>query len=546
MKLKKIIQYVFAITVVCIGLIACTGVTAKTKNVDIANAAIVQTKSGKLQGVIKDNIFTYLGVPYAEATERFVPAKEVKPWSGVRNATEYGPVSLQSALTGFPEAPGIKDNNSQNLNIWTPGLDGNKRAVMVWLHGGGFSSGSAQEVPAYNGEKLSRKGDVVVVSVNHRLNVMGHLDLSAYGEKYKYSANVGVEDIIDSLKWIQENIANFGGDPENVTIFGESGGGAKVLALMTSPYAKGLFHKGIVQSGATESMGVNFTTLAASRRVGELTLKNLGITKDNIDAIQSVPYLKLVEESMKAQVEAAGEFGLRGALSGQVSMDWEPVVDGDFLPTNPVTPDSFAAAGKDIPLMIGSNLNEWAGMNLVMGPDKGKTFTNAEIEERLSKTYGVNKDQVVKEFLTAFPAKTKEDALYFDTFIRLPMLKIMSHKADQNGAPVYAYVMTYGSPLAFHTAEIPLVFNNPNEVSPISTGAEKSETEKQSIAKMADTMSSTWISFAKTGKPAATGHPTWEAYNRKNGATMILDNKSELKYNHDKKLIQLLVPNYKF
>ena len=173
---------------------------------------------------------------------------------------------------------------------------------------------------------------------------MGHLDLSAYGEKYKYSANVGVEDIIDSLKWIQENIANFGGDPENVTIFGESGGGAKVLALMTSPYAKGLFHKGIVQSGATESMGVNFTTLAASRRVGELTLKNLGITKDNIDAIQSVPYLKLVEESMKAQVEAAGEFGLRGALSGQVSMDWEPVVDGDFLPTNPVTPDSFAVA----------------------------------------------------------------------------------------------------------------------------------------------------------------------------------------------------------
>lgn len=507
---------------------------------------IVQTEYGALQGSVNDGIYTFLGVPYAEAHKRFVPAEKVKPWSGVRNATEYGPVSLQSNLTGFPEAPGAKDNNCQNLNIWTPGIDGKKRAVMVWLHGGGFASGSAQEVPAYNGENLSRKGDVVVVSVNHRLNVMGHLDLSAYGEKYKYSANVGEMDIVDSLKWIQKNIANFGGDPDNVTLFGESGGGAKVLTMMSSPYAKGLFNKGIVESGATESMGVNFTTLAASRRVGELTLRNLGITKNNIDAIQSVPYEKLVKESLKAQVETAGEFGLRGALNGQVSMDWEPVVDGDFLPTNPVTPESFAAAGKDIPLLIGSNLNEWAGMNLVMGPDKGKTFTAAEIDERLSKTYGANKDQVVNAFLTAYPGKTKEDTLYFDSFIRLPLLKIMSHKADQNGAPVYAYVMSYGSPLAFHTSEIPLVFNNPNTASPISTGAEKSEAKKAADAKMADTMSSAWISFAKTGKPSAADLPEWQTYTRDNGATMIFDTKSTLTHGHDHKLLKILAPDYQW
>ncbi|MFB9134491.1 carboxylesterase/lipase family protein [Vibrio olivae] len=529
-----------------VGLIAAVAVTGCTTSFRDNQSGIVKTESGLLQGSVRDGIYTYLGVPYAEAHKRFMPAEKVKHWEGVRNATEYGPVSPQSQLTGFPEAPGSKDNNSQNLNIWTPGIDGEKRAVMVWLHGGGFSSGSAQEVPAYNGENLSRKGDVVVVSVNHRLNVVGHLDLSAYGDEYKYSANIGELDIIDSLKWIKDNIASFGGDPENVTLFGESGGGAKVLTMMSSPYAEGLFNKGIVQSGATESMGVNFTTLDASRRVGELTLRNLGITKENIDAIQTVPYQKLVEESMKAQVETAGEFGLRGALSGQIAMDWEPVVDGDFLPTNPVTPDSFALSGKDVPLLIGSNLNEWAGMNLVMGSDKGKSFTDAEIEQRLSNTYGAKKEQVVTEFLNAYPEKNKEDALYFDAFIRLPLLKIMSHKADQNGAPVYAYVMSYGSPLAYHTAEIPLVFNSPNAVPPISTGSEKSEAEKLADEKMAETMSSAWIAFAKTGKPSAPELPEWQTYTRDNGATMIFDTESRLAHGHDRNLIKILAPDYQW
>lgn len=529
-----------------LGLTAVLALAGCTMSATDNENGIAQTESGALQGDVSDGIYRYLGVPYAQANQRFVPAEKVKHWDGVRNATEYGAVSPQSKLTGFPEAPGRQDNNSQNLNIWTPGIDGEKRAVMVWLHGGGFASGSAQEVPAYNGENLSRKGDVVVVSVNHRLNVVGHLDLSAYGEAYKYSANVGELDIVDSLKWIHDNIASFGGDPDNVTLFGESGGGAKVLTMMASPYAKGLFNKGIIQSGATESMGVNFTTLAASRRVGELTLRNLGISKENIDAIQTVPYQKLVEESIKAQVQTAGEFGLRGALSGQTAMDWEPVVDGDFLPTNPVTPDSFAVAGKDIPLLIGSNLNEWTGMNLVMGPDKGKTFTDAEIEQRLSNSYGAKKDQVVNEFLTAYPTKNKQDALYFDAFLRLPLLKIMTHKADQNGAPVYAYVMSYGSPLAYHTAEIPLVFNNPNAVPPISTGIEKSEAEKLADAKMAETMSSAWIAFAKTGKPAATSLPVWDAYTRANGATMILDTENALVHGHDRSLIKILAPEYQW
>jgi para-nitrobenzyl esterase len=528
-----------------LGLVALTlaGCTkAATNSHNNNKVGIVQTEYGALQGGISDGIYTYFGVPYAEANERFVPAEKVQPWSGIRSATDYGPISLQSSAGGFPVPDGIQANNAQNLNIWTTGLDGNKRAVMVWLHGGGFSNGSAQEVPAYNGENLSRKGDVVVVSVNHRLNIIGHLDLSAYGEKYQYSANVGVLDIVMALRWIQENIENFGGDPDNVTLFGESGGGAKVLTMMTSPYAKGLFAKGIVQSGATESMGVNFTTLAVSQRLGELTLKHLGITTDNLETIQSVPYDTLVEASQKAKVETAGEFGLRGALSGKVDMNWEPVVDGDFLPTNPVTPESFAAAGKQIPLLIGSNLNEWTSMSLVMGPDKGKSFTAAEIEERLEKAYGENKDRIVAEFLQAYPLKTKADALYIDTFIRLPMLKIMSHKADQNGAPVYAYVFTYRSPLAIHTAEIPYVFNNPEAEPPIAIGVLQTAAGKQAAAEIADTMSSAWIAFAKTGTPAAESLPTWEPYTREGGATMIIDTENALVHGHDRKLLKTLVP----
>lgn len=227
-------------------------------------------------------------------------------------------------------------------------------------------------------------------------------------------------------------------------------------------------------------------------------------------------------------------------------MDWEPVVDGDLLPTNPVTYDSFAIAGKNVSLLIGSNLNEWASMNLVMGPDKEKTFSDTEIDQRLQKAYGANKDRVVSEFLKVFPTKTKDDALYFDTFIRLPMLKIMSHKSDQKGAPVYGYVYTHGSPFAIHTTEIPLVFNNPNAEPPISVGGSKSEAEKQTIAKIADTISNAWILFAKTGKPSAASLPDWKPYARTNGATMLLDSENTLVYGHDRKLMKILAPEYQW
>ncbi len=519
MQLKKIIQSVLVISALFTGLVSCTGITTKTKDVPQSNVAIVETKSGKLQGTINDNIFTYLGVPYAEAREHFVPAKEVKPWDGIRKADTYGAMSPQGAILGMPvngDETG-KDNNSQNLNIWTPGIaDGKKRPVMVWLHGGGFSVGTANNAVT-NGKNLSQSGDVVVVSVNHRLNIFGHLDLSAYGEKYKYSSNVGIMDIVAALKWIQNNIKEFGGDPNNVTVFGESGGGAKVLALMTSPYAKGLFHKGVIESGATETMGVTFSTKEQSKVLTENILKNLGITSDNIDKLQNISNRELQEASSKALKETANIYKIPAAFTSDYAMEWGPVIDGDYMPSNPVKENGFADAGKNIPLLIGSNLNEWT---IWVPSSAQKNMTEAQRNA----------------FSKAYPDKNKAKAENVDTFIRLPMLKIMSHKVDQGGAPVYSYVFTWEDSTrgSYHGAEIPFVFNNVDN---------NSTPETKELAK---TISQAWVNFARTGTPSAESLPKWEAYDREKGATMILDNKSELRHNHDKELIQLLAPNYKY
>lgn len=422
---------------------------------------VVKTTAGLVQGTKENGIYRYLGVPYAEAKERFVPAEEITPWEGIRMADTYGPMSPQAQISGV------------------------------------------------DGEAISSSGDVVVVSVNHRLNVFGYLDLSAYDEKYKYSANVGLMDIVDSLKWIQDNIEAFGGDPENVTLFGQSGGGAKVLAMMTSPYAKGLFEKGIVQSGATETMGVKFNTHESSTVLAENILKNLNITPENLEEIQNVSVEDLEAAASDALVQTGEQLQIPTWTGDSYAVDWEPVVDGDFLPTDPVTDDSFAEAGKDIPLLIGSNLNEWTGY-----------FESDPVTPT---------DELTAALKEAYPDKTDLTAEHVDTtLIRLPILKIMAHKADQGGAPVYGYVFTYGN--SFHGAEIPYVFDHP----------EDNEEQKALAAQI----SQAWINFARNGVPEADGMPEWEPYTREGGATMILDTQSKLVHNHDQKLLKILAPDY--
>ncbi len=486
----------------------------ETKVYEPAKETLVSTMYGDIVGSNEDGIYQYLGVPYAEAKELFVPAEPIEHWDGVLETVSYGNISYQSGMFGqaATEAGDNESNNAQNLNIWTPGTDGAKRPVMVWLHGGGFSAGTANEAN-FNGKNLSRSQDVVVVGVNHRLGTYGHLDLSAYDDKYKYSANVGMMDIVDSLKWIQENISEFGGDPDNVTLFGESGGGAKVLALMSSPYAKNLFHKGIMESGATETMGVSFTDKEISQALGAAVLDKLSIDEDNLEDIQKVGYVELQTAAAEAQQEIAEKFKIPVSIGSGYAYEWEPVIDGDFLPENPVQEDGFADAARDYPLFIGSNLNEW---NNFMADQLRHSDTTAEMEEA---------------FKEAYPNEDPKELENLDTLLRLPILKITAHKADQDGAPVYSYLFTKqtGDMGSYHGSEIPYVFNN-------------AEDDKN----LAGNISALWASFARDGVPSLDGIDSWEPYTRENGAVMILDDDIYLAHHHDEKILSLLAPDYKW
>lgn len=512
--------------------------------------ATVTTDKGVIQGYVRDGINTFHGIPYAHVDERFMPAVEVEPWGGVYFANTFGPVSMQPMAAGgtgstWEEPTRIYQTSEDplNLNIWTPGLDEGKRPVMVWLHGGGFSTGSAMETAVYDGAALSKKGDVVVVSVNHRLNVLGHLDLSAYGDEYKYSANIGILDLVDALEWIHENIALFGGDPGNITLFGESGGGAKILALMSSPYGQGLFQRGIVESGATETMGVVFTSKEASQAVTERIMEILGVSTP--EELQAVPYDSLAAAGDRALAEVGDEFQIPAALGSGYSLSWEPVVDGDFLPVDPVSEDGFAPGAGDIPLLIGSNLTEWEAFGLLANPvlgqfDTPRTWSDEEAWSRLREKYGEDAEDVVRLFQEAYPDKSVADAYYIDSsVIRVPMLKIMNAKADSGDAPVYAYVFSWGSDVmngvfsSYHTSEIPFVFYNIDKADSTTGGGEDAWA-------LSDVMSQAWINFARTGNPSVDGQDAWEPYTREGGATIVFDNDVRLVHHHDAELIRLL------
>ncbi len=319
------------------------------------HVAVTETESGKVRGYIEDGIFTYKGIPYAQA-ERFLAPTKPAPWEGVRSSTTYGPVApLLTPTTQVQDEPefvfdhdwGYTNEDCLRINIWTPGLnDGKKRPVLFWIHGGGFTAGSSQELPSYDGKNLSKKGDVVVVSINHRLNILGFLDLSAYGEKYQHSANNSVLDMVAALQWVKANIGNFGGDANNVTIFGQSGGGAKVNTLMAMPMAKGLFHKAINQSG---SFRMGMLAKEDTQAITAEVLAALDLVPAQVDSLQKIPFdmlsaagnkaLRKVEEKMKASGKPVVGFGL----------GWGPSVDGVDLPFQLFSKEAFELS-KNVPL----------------------------------------------------------------------------------------------------------------------------------------------------------------------------------------------------
>jgi para-nitrobenzyl esterase len=504
------------------------------------DVAVTNTEMGKVRGYISDDIFTFKGIPYGQA-ERFATATKAEPWEGVRSSRSYGPVApLLSPTTSvqdegefvFDHDWGYTSEDCLVLNVWSPGLaEGRKRPVMFWIHGGGFTAGSSQELPGYDGENLARSGDVVVVSINHRLNVLGFLDLSAYGEEYATSANNSIVDMKLALEWVKENIENFGGDPGNVTIFGQSGGGAKVNTLMAMPSAKGLFHKAINQSGAFRG---NMLTKEVTQRIAAATLKELDIRPTNVDKIQEVPFAELAAASSRALRTVAEELKAAGKEPGGFGLNWGPSMDGKSLPHQLLSPEALALS-KEVPLLIGTVKNEFAPfMNGALA-----FASEEEIMAHVKKQHGDRADAYLSAVQAAYPeTRIPSDLIDVDTRFRPGAVNQANLKsAVAGGAPVFMYLFTWQSPVmngkykAIHCVEIPFVFDNIQRSRNMTGGGPEAET----LAKQA---SGAWINFARFGDPNQSGLPKWEAYSKDNGSTMMIDTKWTVRYHPDRKLLE--------
>ena len=466
-----------------------------------------------------------------------MPPVPVEKWEGVRSSRAYGPTCPQAERAGwrsdeiafaFDWDDGYPGEDCLRINIWTKGLDKQqKRPVMVWLHGGGYSAGSGQELPGYDGANLARKGDVVVVTLNHRLNVLGFLDLSAYGEKYAQSGNVGLLDLVAALKWVHANIANFGGDPNNVTIFGQSGGGGKVSTLLATPAAKGLFQKAIVQSGSM----LRTMESSYSRRIGAATVEILGLKSHNIDQIKEVPYKELLAAGEKAVAQVKKEVEKDGVHT--FIFGWAPTVDGVVLPAQP---EASIELSKDIPMMIGTTLHEFCPSTYV------PAFRNATMEQvkkMLQDTFGKRTDEFIDVFKKTYPGCQPKDLLDVDRIFRPNAIEQGNWKSAAQGAPVYMYQFAWESPAldgilrSTHCMEIPFVFDNIARSAAMTGGGKEAQA-------LADKMSSAWIQFARTGNPNVAGLPEWTPYTKENGALMIFNNTCELKSNPDTQLMQFV------
>ncbi|HEX2921224.1 MAG TPA: carboxylesterase family protein [Bacteroidales bacterium] len=430
---------------------------------------------------------------------------------------------------GSPSDSTMNEQKLFTVNVWSQGLnDGKKRPVMLWIHGGGFASGSSNDPVSY-GEMLAKKGDIVLVSVNHRLNILGFLDLSEYGAKYASSANVGMLDLVESLRWINKNIKEFGGDPSNVTIFGESGGGGKVATLLCMPAAKGLFHKAIIQSGTL----LNVMTKEKSTLITRALLKELGLSAAQVSSLDTIPYRKLVEAGNKALTKTVGM-----RTPGTAKMfGFGPVPDGVNLLQQPFSP-SFSEISKDVPVLIGTTFNELR--RTVYGE---KNLTMEQARERLVKGYGEKAEKYIELFGKSYPGYSPQDLLSIDTVFRPYTIMVADAWSAKSKAPVYTYMLTWKSPIengtrgSFHGLDIALVFNN------VSLGQMQWTGKGEDAYALAEKMSSAWLNFAKTSNPNADKVlPPWKPYSRENGETMIFDNECRIVNNHDRELMYLIKP----
>jgi len=484
-------------------------------------ATVVQIEEGKLAGESTGEVHSFKGIPYGEDTggaNRFSPPLKKKPWTGERQATNYGPDAPQ--LRGPKPKAGATTNNfdlpvSEDclyLNVWSKDVTpGEPKPVMVWLHGGGFVSGSASG-SMYDAHNLCSRGDVVVVSINHRLGAFGFLHLAYVDEKAPDVINLGMLDLLLALDWIKRNITAFGGDTENITLFGESGGGRKIATLLAMPEAQGLFHKGIIQSGPAVLMN----TVQGVTNLAGLMLGKLGIDEEPLEHLKKVP----VNDILNAQKAVIDKLGPRPAGLAQV---FAPVADGIILPFHPFHPVA-PVISKDIALIVGYNETEWT---LFMGRDPDLLELDEQgLLSRIEKVVGEKAKSIIEMYRQHYPGVSESDLLAYilTGYSRYPIdsLVLAERKSDQLAAPVYLYTMTYrtdagrGAMRTPHALEIPFVFDNV-ETSRRFVG---SGDDPQAMAEL---MSTTWISFARTGDPNNNNIPNWNPYNTETRHTMIFD-----------------------
>jgi para-nitrobenzyl esterase len=496
-------------------------------DVDVqTRSPVVETASGRVVGLTTGGVHVFKGIPYGAPTggaARFMPPRPPAPWSGIHEATAYAGRSPQAAAaTQRPELATVwgpvdtlpVGEDCLTLHVWTPGLDNGKRPVMVWLHGGAFSYGSANS-PRYDSVNLARRQDAVVVAVNHRLNIFGHLDLSAIGgERFSASGNAGVLDLVLALQWVRAHAARFGGDPGNVTIFGQSGGGGKVCALLAMPHAQGLFHKAIVQSGAS----VRFAERERTERLAHAVLKHLGLGSNEVDKLQALPLERLQEAVAPAQATLP-----RPSRPLLDRYNFGPVIDGTILPAHPFDP-AAPAISDNVPVMVGGTKDESA---IFLAPDDAvwnRRVTEEELAKRMTGFAGDQASALLAYYKRRNPSDGPSDRLITAqtaaTFnVRSTILA--EHKAERGKAPVWTYSFDWESPAfegrlkSCHSVEVPFVFDTLHVI-----GERHAKSGAQALA---DRVSATWAAFARTGNPANPAIPAWPAYSAKQRATMIFD-----------------------